>query len=200
MILFFLFLALAIGVEIQKNNNSKTGQNSVENNSKVEAWQEAYYQYLVDNYSKTEYPTTFALVYLDGDHIPEIIVGYHGTGRFEKVSVFTFFDDKVCYLGDVGSYSCFVYLERRNFIKDTWVSWPFEEGEVRVLSIVEGEFIGKLYETASEKNKVNSYFMGDDLRRTPILMDGDPAFHCKKDELNLIRTNPDEVTVSVPVK
>ena len=177
-------------------------------------WQQAYYDYFLANYSGVDYPPTFGLFDIDGDAIPEAAVGFNGTGRFEQVSLFTYYDGEVCPLGEIGSFSTFYYSPGKNRIRNDMPAAAFH-GYVVVQHIAAGELVTDYafsLDTMNEEysmgmpdelspcteqqlnDKMSTFFPEGSTRSTPNLLFDDNIYHCTKEDLALILNNPDAVT------
>lgn len=175
-------------------------------------WQQAYYDYLVENISDQN--TTYGLFYIDDDSIPELAIGFNGSGRFDQVHLFTYYNDSVCDLGLVGSFTSFSYLENENLIKNSIPQGGFM-GYIKVQSIENGK-LKTIYEFelnhADEtynmgepgalapcsygelESKLSSYFPASEVKSTPDVMFEDVIFRCNENDLKLILSDPGKVT------
>lgn len=177
-------------------------------------WKQAYYDYLLANLRGE----TFGLFYIDGDDVPEAAVGFNGTGRYDQVTLLTYYGGKVCNLGTVGSFSSFSYLEKGNIIRNALPSSAFR-AEILAQKIVKGRLetiytfkadesnstfsMGKGSSTASctraeLESMMEKYFPTGKMRRTPdLMMDDVTVYRCNKTDLKKILTDPKSVTYSL---
>ena len=182
-------------------------------------WKRAYYNYLSKNISNKN--TTFGLFYVNRDTIPELAVGFNGTGRYEQVHLFTYYNGKVRDLGYVGRFSSFSYLQKRNLINNSIPQGPFK-AYIKAQKIIKGrlktvyEFEindlnntyrmgkpGKLFSCSRKKldKKMASLFPSSKLRHTPdVMLTDKKIYRCNKSDLKLILTNPSRVTYSIKSK
>lgn len=59
----------------------------------------------------------FALIYIDEDDIPELVVKPSSTWRTASSIIYSIYDNKVCKSEFFGDYSSFSYAERKNILK-----------------------------------------------------------------------------------
>ena len=164
---------------------TEISESSAEQEPQSGNWQQAYYDTLIANHSA--FQTTFALIYVDEDDIPELIVGYNGTSHYEGVDVYTFYNGNVCYLGEIGTYTSFMYREKKNQIV------PEYEGVLYVSRISNGQL--------QAVNGIDTESLIDeDMRRTPEMMfDEGSIFRTNSQDMDLLLTDPAAVTVSIPL-
>ena len=184
--------------------------------NEYDAWQKAYYDYLTANYSGTAFGTTFALAYLDGDAIPELLVGYNGNGRYEKVSIYHYRQGTVAYLGSSGSYSTLYWVDHGNLFSNedstgatetTWYLLSIAGDHLEVQYAFELDYYWEVYywqdssgirheSTETEILQMyDSVFSSRGTKRTPNIFMDEPGFYCSAQDLQLILTNPAAVTL-----
>lgn len=92
----------------------------------------AYYKFFKERWNRTvpnpgfNRSTTFRLVYIDGDEIPELLLVEpfcHASG----VKVYTFFDDKIIEVGEFGSFGTMHYVEREGIIHSGFFNMGADE-------------------------------------------------------------------------
>ena len=175
--------------------------------NEFEPWQEAYYNFLGSNFSSS---TTFILAYIDGDEIPELLVGYGNTLGTDTVNIYHYYQGTVSYLGSIGTYGELIYLGYGNMIKDfrrtgkTSGVYSFYSivGDSLVtqlvLTVQGGTFIyqedsnGSLRQLSWEEYEtiMATVFPTNMVRVTPDTHSGDGARFCNQEGLQMILYNP----------
>lgn len=93
--------------------------------SEPSAWAQAYIEFLENQFYFGEndyekWDSTFQLAYIDGDAIPELVVGlaepYHAAGAI----VYTYYGGQVVEAGEFGASCKFAYIPSQNMISGDW--------------------------------------------------------------------------------
>ena len=180
------------------------------------SWQSLYYEYLLLLYGEEQYPPTFGLCYIDEDEIPELAVGFNGMGRMERVELFTCYKGKMIKLGDVGWFSGFSFMEKKNLLCNNIpvgamcshvLVQQITEGKLKTIYEMEispgdgtgywmGESAGSYKECTEEewRAKYQEFFPDSRVSHTPSVDLDDYPYRCTELDLLALFSDPSSVT------
>lgn len=204
---------------VREENPEETAAAADETDSAAEDgisvdWQQLYYDFL-QKYSAEDMAPTFALLYIDEDDIPELVMNYNGTGRFEQVDLYTIYQNEVCSLGKVGNFSTLNYMEKENLIDNPSFGamgyrkdlvQEIRDGRLNTIAVFEWDDMEETYRWGTSEDTMKetdpeeqdavfqTCFPENEVKSTPYVMD-DEGYRCTTEELNRILTDPASVTI-----
>lgn len=182
-----------------QNDLDTDKEDAKKQNAEQAEWQQAYYDFLQEFNTGDESAETFALLYIDGDDIPELVMGYNGTGMADQVQLFTYYQGEVRFLGDVGEYSTLEYVERANLIHDR--SQGRMKTTVYVRQIVDGtlEMITSITWNSMDGEdpgeQYHTYFPDGQLKETSNIMTDSNVYRCTDRDIGYVLSQPEMVTI-----